>query len=76
MSVMAFEGIVENGCVRLSFGMVLPDGTKVCVVVPEMSESGAPRVAHIPRPQLAHPEQASDFFKMVVDVERKTDAER
>ena len=74
MKVVTYEGVVDNGCVRLPSGAVLPDGTKVYIVVPETSESGAPRVAHIPSPRLAHPEQASDFFKMVVDVEEKTDA--
>ena len=75
MKVVTYEGVVENGCVRLPFGTVLPDGTKVYVVVPGMPESGATRVAHIPSPRLAHPEQASDFFKMVVDVDKNTDAE-
>ena len=75
MKVATHEGVVNNGCVRLPSGTVLPDGTKVYVVVPGMPESGAARVAHIPSPRLAHPGQASDFFKMVVDVEEKTDAE-
>jgi hypothetical protein len=75
MKVIAFEGIVENGCVRLPARMALPDGTKVYVVVPDVPEGESTRVVHIRSPRLAHPEQASDFFKMVVDVEEKTDGE-
>lgn len=75
MKVLTYECVMENGCVRLSCGTMLPDGTKVYVVVPEMSESEVPRVVHIPSPRLAHPEQASDFFKMVVTVEEQPDSE-
>ena len=35
MSVATFEGVVENGQVRLAGGVHLPERTKVYVVVPE-----------------------------------------
>jgi hypothetical protein len=75
MKVVTYEGVVDNGSVRLPSGTALPDGTKVYVVVPGMPESEATQAIHVRSPRLAHPEQASDFFKMVVDAEEKTDAD-
>lgn len=58
MSVTTFEGIVEDGQIRLKGDIRLPDRAKVFVIVPEMP--GRP-VAHVVTPRLAHPEQAVDF---------------
>jgi hypothetical protein len=58
MSVITFEGIVEDGQIRLSPAVRLPDNTKVFVVVPEMQVEPA---AHILSPRLVHKEQAPDF---------------
>jgi hypothetical protein len=64
MRVATFEGIVERGKIRLEPGIVLPEKTKVYVVVPglEVEELG-----HIFSPRLAHPEQAADFIMEVVE---------
>lgn len=35
MSVATFEGVVENGQIRLKTDIHLPDKTKVYVIVPE-----------------------------------------
>jgi len=75
MKVITYEGVVENGCVHVPAGVLLPEKAKVYVVVPGISESGVQRVAHIPSPRLAHPEQANDFVKEVIDLKERTDAE-
>jgi len=63
MSVTTIEGFVENGVVRLPASIRLPERTKVYVVVPDMI---APQVAYVGSPRLAHPEQISDFEKVVI----------
>ncbi len=72
MKVVACEGVVENGCVRLPEGVLLPEKAKVYVVVPEAPEVGVQRVVNIASPRLVHPEQVKDFVKEVF--EEKTDA--
>ena len=72
MKVITYEGVVENGCVHLPAGVLLPEKAKVYVVVPGISESGSTPVAHIPSPRLAHPEQASEFIKEVIDIKERT----
>ncbi len=71
MKVITYEGVVENGCVRVPAGVLLPEKTKVYVVVPGISESGIQRVARFASPRLAHPEQANDFIKEVVDMKEE-----
>jgi hypothetical protein len=68
-SVRTFEGSVENGQIRLRENVPLPDKTRVYVVVPEMADD---QPARIRSPRLAHPEQAGDFAKEVL--EGQTDA--
>ena len=75
MKVISYEGVVENGCVHLPAGVLLPEKAKVYVVVPGISESGGKPVAHIASPRLANPEQANDFIKKVFDLEVSTDAD-
>jgi hypothetical protein len=58
MSVMALEGIVKNGQIRLVTDLALPENTKVFIVIPEVQ---LPSQVHIFSPRLAHPEQAPDF---------------
>ena len=65
MGISTFEGIVGNGAIRLRGDVRLPEKTRVYVVVPDV-EAG-PR-AHVYSPRLAHPEQASDFAKEIVEV--------
>ena len=69
MKVVTYEGIVEDGCVHVPAGVSLPEKAKVYVVIPEVFEVEAPRVAHIASPRLAHPEQASDFVKEVFEIQ-------
>lgn len=63
MKVTTFEGIVENGQVRLPPDVRLPEKTKVYIVIPDLETGGA---AYVGSPRLAHPEQAMDFEKEVV----------
>jgi hypothetical protein len=62
MQVMTYEGIIENGEVRLIPNVSLPEKTRVYVVVPSMEVT---HFARILSPRLAHPEQAADFVKEV-----------
>ena len=65
MGILTIEGVVENGQIRLSGNLNLAEHTRVYVVVPEMA---AVPPAHIASPRLAHPEQAVDFVKQIVEV--------
>lgn len=60
MGIAAFEGIVEQGQIRLKANIQLPDKTRVYIVVPDLIESARP-APHIFSPRLAHPEQAGDL---------------
>ena len=64
MSVVTFEGIVDDGQIRLKTNIRLPEKTKVYVVVPDIQIE---QVAHIFSPRLAHPEQAADFKMEIVE---------
>ncbi|MFP4057364.1 MAG: hypothetical protein ACLF0G_10895 [Candidatus Brocadiia bacterium] len=64
MGVSSFEGIVENGRIRLPDSVRLPEKTRVYVVIPDVQPG--PR-AHVHSPRLAHREQASDFAKKIVE---------
>ena len=65
MGGSTFEGIVENGRIRLRDDVTLPEKTKVYVVIPD--PESLPQ-AHLHSPHLAHPEQAADFAKQIVEV--------
>jgi hypothetical protein len=69
MNVVALEGVVDQGQIRLQTDIRLPERTKVYVVVPAIRIE---QVVHLFSPRLAHPEQAADF-KMEV-VKESTDA--
>ena len=62
MKVATYEATVENGQIKLSEPVRLPERAKVYVVVPGVEE--APRF-HLANPRLARPEQAVDFVKEV-----------
>ena len=62
MSVTTFEGVVENGKVRLTDNISLPERAKVYVIVP----NGAASPAFIASPRLAHPEDAIAFKKEMI----------
>jgi len=72
MAVMTYEGVVQDGRVRLPAGVELPEKARVYVVVPECIVVELPRTARIASPRLANPKQAADFVKEVV--EEHTDA--
>jgi hypothetical protein len=63
--VTAIEGVVENGRIRLREEVSLAENTKVYVIVADMHTSPS---VHIRTPRLAHPEQAGDFRKQVVEI--------
>jgi hypothetical protein len=65
MRISTFEGIVENGAIRLWDNVALPEKTRVYVVIPDFEPE--PR-AHVRSPRLAHPEQAGDFAKEIIEV--------
>ena len=64
MSVTTIEAIVENGQIRLPSSIRLPEKAKVYVLIPDVS---MPSASYIGSPRLAHPEQAADFQKEVVE---------
>ena len=64
MKVTTFEGIIENGQIRLPANVHLPEKTRVYVVVPDVQTQS---VAFIGSPRLAHAEQAQDFKKQVIE---------
>ena len=63
MKVTTFEGVVENGQIRLPANVRLPEKAKVYVVIPDVEVE---TVAYIGSPRLVHPEQAADFKKEVI----------
>jgi hypothetical protein len=58
MRVTTYEATVENGQIKLSEPVQLPERARVYVVVPGAEEMPRVRIAS---PRLAHPEQAADF---------------
>jgi hypothetical protein len=78
MEVAAYEGVVDHGVIRLTGDVLLPDQTRVFIVVPvPLAGRDVRTLVHIASPRLAHPEQAADFVKEVIedDVEDDTDDE-
>jgi hypothetical protein len=65
MSVTTFEGIVEQGKIRLASDVQLPDNTRVYIIVPDIELKEPGLTLHSPR--LAHPERASEFEMEVVE---------
>jgi hypothetical protein len=65
MPISTFEGIVENGQIRLRDDVTLPEKARVYVVIPGL-EAALPK-AHVYSPRLVHPEQANDFAKQVIE---------
>lgn len=65
MSKLAtYEGIIENGHVRLPSNVGIPEKTRVYVLVPDTENLSAPYVAS---PHLANPEQVIDFEKRIIE---------
>lgn len=59
-----YEGVVENGHVTLPPNADIPENTRVYVLVPD---ADARRTYKVISPRLAHPEQAKDFEKLVIE---------
>ena len=70
MTMLTVEGVFENGRIRLSDNVALPEHTKVYVVIPAVE---AKPLAYSGSPRLVRPEQAGDFAKQIIEV--PTDAE-
>jgi hypothetical protein len=68
MLVNAIEGVVENGRIRLREETTLPENATVYVIIAEPQARQLPRIQS---PHLAHPEQAKDFRKQIVEVARR-----
>ncbi|MEW6365127.1 MAG: hypothetical protein AB1714_10875 [Acidobacteriota bacterium] len=64
MRVATYEGVVEEGRVRVDGNVLLPEHTRVFVVVPEVHVE---QIAHVPSPRLAHPEEACDFRMEIIE---------
>ncbi len=65
MAISTFEGIVENGQIRLPDQIQLPENTKVYVLIPDF-ETVSP--ASVASPRLVNPAQAADFVKEIIKV--------
>ncbi len=70
MSVMALEGYVKDGQIRLTDSADLPEEAKVYVVV-----AGAPpRASRIWSPHLADPRQVTEFSMEMTELSRDDSA--
>ncbi len=67
MAVVTFEGIVEDGRVKLDPGVALPENTRVYVVVPDAQPRRQART-RVLSPRLAHREDAKDFELEVSEI--------
>lgn len=59
-----YEGVIENGRVKLSGDVGIPENTRVYVLVPG---SDSASIANIPSPRLANPAQQKEFEKRVIE---------
>ncbi len=64
MKIMTYEATVEDGQIKLSEAVRLPEHARVYVVVPGVEEVPG---FHVGGPRLAQPERAADFTKEVVE---------
>ncbi len=53
MSVIAVEGVIRNGVVRLTGEAALPDGTRVYVIVPDVAAAQSASGESLDREDLA-----------------------
>ena len=65
MGMLAIEGIVENGQIKLDKDIRLAEHTKVMVVIPDTT---ALPTATIRSPRLSDPKQAAFLKKKVIQV--------
>lgn len=66
MNTSAFQGIVENGQIRLLGDAKLPENATVFIVLPEVASAPVARIAS---PRLANPADAADFVKQVFEAQ-------
>lgn len=64
MQVTTYEGIVENGQIRLKTNVNLPNKTKVYIIIPELETQKRVRIFN---PHLVYSEQTIDFKKEVIE---------
>ncbi len=64
MQVTAYEGVIENGQIKLKTNVNLPEKTKVYVIIPDLETQ---KTVHVYSPRLVHTEQAADFKKEIVE---------
>lgn len=64
MGAVTLEGVVEQGQIKITSGISLPERTKVYIVVPDAEIE---RTVHLHTPRLAHPEAAADFALEIVE---------
>lgn len=64
MGVLTIEGIVDNGQIKLTSDVHLPDHIKVYVVVPDMKIEPS---VHLFSPRLKNPEEVAEFEMEVVE---------
>jgi hypothetical protein len=64
MKVTTYEATVENGQIKLSEAVRLPEHARIYVVVPGVEEVTR---FHVGSPRLAKPERAVDFAKEVTE---------
>jgi hypothetical protein len=67
MKVTTYEATVENGQIKLSEPVRLPEHARLYVVVPGVEEK--PRL-HVGSPRLADPRRAADFTMEVAEEPR------
>ena len=63
MPVTTFEGVIENGQIRLPAGVVLPEQQTVFVIVPDAVN---PATLRLPGVRLANPADAAKFEMKVI----------
>jgi hypothetical protein len=68
MAVATYEGVVEQGKIRLKAGVKLPENAKVYVVVPDL-KMDKKKAVEILSPRLVHRGDANQF-KMKVTEEK------
>lgn len=69
MALVTFEGIVENGQIRLRENAKLPEHAKVYVLVTDVDVTQQSRVSS---PQLANSDHVDSFVKEIVVVPTDT----
>lgn len=61
MAVTTYEGIVQNGTIKLPESVQLPEHSRVYVVVPDKTSPSVDKTTPPLSPRLVHPEEISDF---------------